>query len=85
MEWPSRKIGKTNSFAAETWALRDGLFLCNQMNLTSIIVELDSKALVDALNNPSYANSVISPLFDDCKLLASNIPRLFIHICYSGL
>lgn len=50
----SRKIGKTNSFVAEIWALRDGLFLCNQMNLSALIIELDAKALVDALNNPSY-------------------------------
>lgn len=80
-----RKIGKTNNFAVEIWALHDGLYLCNQMNLASIIVELDSKALVDALNNPSYANSMISPLFDDCRLLASNIPCLcFRHIYHKA-
>lgn len=78
----SRKIGKTNSFVAEIWALRDGLFLCNQMNLSALIIELDAKALVDALNNPSYANSVISPLFDDCRQLASRISRLCIRHIY---
>ena len=57
------------------------LLLCNQMNLNGVIIELDSKALVDAIINPCYANSVISPLFDDCKILASRIPRLcFRHI-----
>ena len=63
----SRRIGVTNSFMAEVWALRDGLMLCNQMNLSDVIVEIDAKALVDAFKNPSYANSVISPLFEDCK------------------
>ena len=67
---------------AEFWALRDGLMLCNQMNLSDVIVELDAKALVDAFRNPSYANSVIFPLFEDCKQLASRIPHLYIRHIY---
>jgi len=51
------------------------------MNLSGVIIELDSKALVDALNNPCYENSVISLLFNDCRHLASRIPCLcFRHI-----
>ena len=64
----TRKIENANSFIAEIWAVRDGLLLCNQLNLNAVIVELDARALVDALNNPSYANSIISLLFDDCKV-----------------
>ena len=45
----TRKIGKANNFLVETWALRDGLLLCNQLNLNAVMVELDAKALVDAL------------------------------------
>ena len=75
----SKKLGKVNSFMAEIWALRDGLLLCHHMKLPAIVIELDAKALVDALNNPMYANSVISPLFDDCKLLVTWIPRLCIR------
>ena len=78
----SKRIGIINSFMAEVWALRDRLMLCNQMNLSDIIVELDAKALVDAFKNPSYANSVISPLFDDCRQLTSRIPRLCIRHIY---
>ena len=77
----TRKLGKINSFTAETWVLCDGLLVCYQLKLPVVIVELDAKALVDALSNPSYSNSVISPLFDDCKLLASQIPHIrFRHI-----
>lgn len=78
----TRKVGKANSFIAEAWALKDGLVLCNQLNLSSAIVELDAKALVDALNNLDYNNSVISPLFDDCRQLASQIPRLVFRCIY---
>lgn len=61
---------------AEAWALRDGLVFCNLLNLSKVIVELDAKVLVDALNNLGSQNSVISPLFNDCRQLASKIPQL---------
>ena len=78
----SRKLGKVNSFMAEIWALRDGLLLCHQLKLDVVIIELDAKALVDALNNPMYANSVISPLFDDCRVLMARLPRFCIRHIY---
>ena len=81
----TRKIGKTNSFLAETWALRDGLLLCNQLNLNVVMVELDAKALVDTLKNPSYANTIVSSLFDDCRCLAAQIPQLSIKHIYVKL
>lgn len=62
----SRKIGRTDSFAAEMWALRDGLQLCQQMSACAVLIELDAKSLVDVLNNSAYSNAVISPLLDDC-------------------
>ena len=78
----TRKIGKADSFLVETWALRDGLLLCNQLNFNAIMVELDAKALVDALKNPSYANTIVSSLFDDCRHLAAQIPYLSIKHIY---
>ena len=78
----TRKLGRLNSFTAKAWALRDGLLLCCNLKLSAVVVELDAKALVDALSNPSYSNSVISPLFDDCKLLASQIPHLRLKHIY---
>ena len=37
---------------------------------------------MDALDNPSYVNNVISPLLDDCKLLISRIPQFCIKHCF---
>ncbi|KAK9983118.1 hypothetical protein SO802_032643 [Lithocarpus litseifolius] len=77
----TRRVGKANSFTAEAWALRDGLVLCCQLNLSSIVVESDAKALIDALNNPVHDISVVSPLLDDCKQLAAQFSRIvFRHI-----
>ena len=78
----SRRIGMTNSFDVELWGLREGLLLCSNFNINALEVELDAKSIVDALENPSYVNNVISPLFDDCKLLISRIPQFCIKYCF---
>ena len=75
----TRKLGKVNSFLAELWAFRDGLLLCQQMNMIALIVELDAKALVEALTNPSYSNTVVSGLFDDYRQLFSCFPQFRIQ------
>ena len=67
---------------AKTWALRDGLLLCNWLKFNAVMVELDVKALVDAFKNPSYANTIFSSLFDDCRHLATQIPHLSIKHIY---
>ena len=60
----ARKIGKANSFLVELWALRDGILLCQQMNVTALVIEVDAKTLVDALINPSYSNAIVYGLFE---------------------
>ena len=50
--------------------------LCYRLNISSPVVELDAKAIVDVLGNPSYVNNIVTPILDDCKQL---VPR-FQHI-----
>ena len=45
----SKHIKTTNSFVAELWGLRDRLMLCSDLNILSLVVELDAKAIVDVL------------------------------------
>ena len=78
----ARKIGKADSFLAELWELRDGLLLCQQMNLTATVIELDAKAIVDAFTNPTYSNSIVSTLFDDCKQLVTSFSQHCIRHIY---
>ena len=49
----SSKIGITTSFLAKLWALRNGLILCQNLQLTALEIELDAKAIVDLLANSS--------------------------------
>ena len=78
----SKCIGITSSFAAELWGLREGLILSCNLNITFLEIELDAKAIVDVLDNPSYVNNIISPILDDCRLLASCIPQIRIKHCF---
>ena len=78
----SRRIGAANSFIAELWGLRDGLHLCCCRNLDSLEVEVDAKAILDALLNPDYVNHIVSPLLDDCRTLATRFRRIYFKHCY---
>ncbi|KAL0016773.1 hypothetical protein SO802_003842 [Lithocarpus litseifolius] len=72
----AKKIGITTRFTAELWGLRDGLLQCLNLNLSSVLIELDAKAIVDLLANPDYSNNVISPLVDDCRFLMAQLLRV---------
>ncbi|KAL0014750.1 hypothetical protein SO802_001819 [Lithocarpus litseifolius] len=76
------QIGSTTSFLAELWALRDGLNLCLSYNFDAVEVELDAKAIVDAISKPKYTNVFVSPLMEDCRLLVSRIPHIRMRHCY---
>ena len=77
----ARKIGTTNSFLAELWALRDGLFLCLQAHVQAVIIEMDAKTIVDAFSHQSNSNVIISSLMDDCRYLVTQIPQVrFRHV-----
>ena len=61
----SRNIVSTTSYATELWGLRDGLALCCNLNLPSLVVELDAKSIVDVFGNPNYEGNIILPILDD--------------------
>ena len=50
--------------------------LCSNLNILSLIVELDAKAILEALSKPDYVNNIISPILDDCMLLVSGFHRI---------
>ncbi|KAK9986020.1 hypothetical protein SO802_030971 [Lithocarpus litseifolius] len=78
----TRRIEATNSFIAKLWGLREGLMLCCNLNISSIIVELESRAIVDDINKAQNVNNVISPVLDDCRLLISHFRRILFKHCY---
>ena len=62
--------------AAELWALRDGINLCIDLNLTNVPIELDAKIVVDLLlkgEEKTHGNDV---LIVDCKEGFKKIPSV---------
>ena len=77
-----KHIGISTSFVAELWGLREGLILCYDLNVPSLVVELDAKVVVECFLNPNYHNNVISPILDDCKQLVRRFHRIQFRHCY---
>ena len=42
--WFARRMGVTTSFVAELRGLREGLILCSNLNIHSLVIELDAKS-----------------------------------------
>ena len=60
---------------AELWALHDGLQLCLQIHTQAMLIELDSKTIVEAFNLQAHSNTFISSMIEDCKHMISRIPQ----------
>ena len=65
----SMRIEITTGFIAELWGLREGLILCCNLNISSLVAELDTKVVVDIFLNSNYHNNVVLPILDDCRQL----------------
>ena len=78
----ARKIRTATSFLAELWALRDGLRLCLQIQAQAVYIELDAKAVVDALHSQSCTNTVIYSIMEDCRHLVTQIPQTRVKHVY---
>ena len=78
----SKRIGVTSSFAVELWGLREGLQLCCNLNISCLEVEMDVKSIVDVVGNPNYANNIISPILDDCRILITKFHQIHIKHCF---
>ncbi|KAL4597620.1 hypothetical protein ACB092_11G002700 [Castanea dentata] len=78
----SRKIGRTTTILAGWQALRDGLHLCLSKNHLDVEVELDTKIFVDALATTQQSDQPVSPLMDDCRLLATRFNHIQFKHCW---
>ena len=63
----ARTIGHTTSVAAELWAIRDGINLCIDLNLTNVVIELDAKIVVNLLLKEEGNTIDNDVIIVDCK------------------
>ena len=78
----ARNIGISSSFIAKLWALRDRLLICVHRNFNAVEVELDAKAVIDVLSASKSTNSLVAPLVDDCRQLATQIHQIHSKHCF---
>ena len=72
----SRHIRIATSFLAELWALRDGLIMCQNLQINALEIELDAKIIANLMNDSSNTNAVNSTMVADCRLLISQVPQV---------
>ena len=70
------------SFLAELWALRDGLIMCQNLQINALKIELDAKIIAELITNPSNSNAVNSAMVADCRLLISQVSQVKVTHCY---
>ena len=78
----ARAIGITTSVVAELWALRDGIRLCFALKLPAVIIELDSKLVVELMKKELDNPNGIDILVTDCRDSLKAIPFVRIQHCY---
>ncbi|KAM3755684.1 hypothetical protein ACB098_02G058400 [Castanea mollissima] len=77
-------------FFQEYWAFNqlygrvvgDGLIICNNLNYSAIDIQIDAKTIVGLLSIPSYFDSFVMPIVDDCKQLIYGILQVRIGRYY---
>ena len=52
------------------------------MHLQAVDIQIDAKAVVDIISNPSYSNQVVMPIVDDCRQLLSLFCQVRIGHCF---
>ena len=78
----ARSVGYTTSIVAELWALRDGINMCIDLRLATMIIELDAKLVVDLLQKDAWSLTGNVVILVDCKECLRRIPRVKIQHCF---
>ena len=77
-----RHIGFTSNIVAEFWALKDGLMLASQLDITQLLVELDAKVVVDLILSSKSSTNSFSALLNDCRYLLCQFNQVRINHDY---
>lgn len=85
-EWGfTLKVDKADSFTAKLWGLMEGLWLCWERGVHKVIVEMDSKWVVDVMADSFSHEKEWETLMDDYMFLASMLTNVrFVHVLREG-
>lgn len=75
-------LGNMNSFQAELWAVREGLQTALQCHLFFIQLNIDSQAVVNAIQDDSESNHAYGNLISNCRSMLRNFQGVTIRHVY---
>ncbi|GLU12643.1 hypothetical protein SLE2022_293070 [Rubroshorea leprosula] len=78
----SRKIGIASSLAAEIWGIQDGLLLAKQLDIQSLVVEVDSFIAFQLLSTGTDHHHPLCSLISDCRALVVDLPHVHLQHVY---
>ena len=78
----SRSIGITSCVQAELRALKDGLLLALDLEISKLEIEMDSYVAVESLKSTSMPNVFLRSIVDDCRLLLERFEATTIKHIY---
>ncbi|GLU18716.1 hypothetical protein SLE2022_350000 [Rubroshorea leprosula] len=77
----TRKIGWSSILVAELWAIRDGLRLAIDRNISHLIVESDFSTAICLLSEDPSESHPFSTLILDCRDMLQQIPHVkVVHV-----
>ena len=78
----SRSIGITSCVQAELRALKYGLLLALNLEISKLEIEMDSSVVVESLKSTSMPNVFLRSIVDDCRLLLERFEATTIKYIY---
>ena len=78
----AKSISVCSSIAAELWALREGLGLSLENEISAVEIELDSSTAISLVSNNLVSNGEVSGLVDDYREMLLWLPRFKLSHCF---
>ena len=78
----TKSISVNSSITVELWAIREGLGMCLEREISAVEIELDASAAISLVSNNVNANGDLSGLVDDCRELLLHLPQVKLSHCF---
>ena len=78
----TRNIGIATSFVVELWALRDGLNMCLNMQISALEIDLDAKVVANLMCNVETLKNDNAAIVANYRYLLSQFPQVKVSHCY---
>ena len=78
----SRLIGASNCLLAELWALRDGIAMAKNLNISKFVINVNATEVISLFSKPSSDNRLTQPIVDDCRNMLQVFQEYHMQHCF---